>query len=46
LGDYVAIEVLVNGERLVLSQVKRLFKVQLTDSPAEMSVKEREERGG
>ncbi len=46
LVDYVAIEVLVNGDRLVLSQVKRLFKVQMTDSPPEMSVKEREGRGG
>jgi metal-dependent HD superfamily phosphatase/phosphodiesterase len=41
LGDNVAIEVLVNGDRLVLSQVKRLFKVQMADSPPEMSVKEK-----
>jgi len=41
LNDYVAIDALVNGERLVLSQVKRLFRVQMADTPPEMSVREK-----
>ncbi|MCK5302237.1 MAG: hypothetical protein KAJ96_03775 [Candidatus Thorarchaeota archaeon] len=39
LRDHVQIEVLVNGERLVLSHVKRLFKVQITDPPDDMDIK-------
>ena len=39
LRDHVAIEVLVNGERLVLSHVKRLFKVQITDPPDDIDIK-------
>ena len=32
LEDYVDIEILVNGDRLVLSHVKRLFRVQMANS--------------
>ena len=39
LRDHVQIEVLVNGERLVLSHVKRLFKVQITDPPDDIDIK-------
>ncbi len=39
LRDHVAIYVLVNGERLVLSHVKRLFKVQITDPPDDLDIK-------
>ncbi len=39
LRDHVGIYVLVNGERLVLSHVKRLFKVQITDPPDDMDIK-------
>ena len=41
LSDYVSIEALVNGDRLVLSQVKRLFRVEMADSPPSISVKEK-----
>ncbi len=41
LSDHVEIDVLVNGNRLVLSQVKRLFRVHLTDT-AESIVREKE----
>lgn len=41
LSDHVEIDVLVNGNRLVLSQVKRLFRVHLTE-PAESMVREKE----
>ncbi|TXT56587.1 MAG: hypothetical protein BAJATHORv1_20177 [Candidatus Thorarchaeota archaeon] len=34
LNDHISIDVLVNGDRLVLSQVKRLFRVQM-DEPLE-----------
>ncbi|NOR38410.1 MAG: hypothetical protein GQ580_02350 [Candidatus Thorarchaeota archaeon] len=39
LRDHVQIEVLVNGERLVLSHVKRLFKVQIADPPDDIDIK-------
>ncbi len=39
LRDHVTIDVLVNGERLVLSHVKRLFKVQITDPPDDLDIK-------
>ena len=39
LRDHVQIEVLVNGERLVLSHVKRLFKVQITDPSDDIDIK-------
>jgi hypothetical protein len=39
LRDHVQIEVLVNGERLVLSHIKRLFKVQITDPPDDIDIK-------
>jgi len=39
LRDHVGIYVLVNGKRLVLSHVKRLFKVQITDSPDDIDIK-------
>ena len=39
LRDHVGIYVLVNGERLVLSHVKRLFKVQITDPPDDIDIK-------
>lgn len=41
LIDHIGIDVLVNGDRLVLTQVKRLFRVQLEDSPETISVKEK-----
>ncbi len=41
LEDHVDIEVLVNGERLVLSHVKRLFRVQMANSADIPSVKEK-----
>ncbi|RDE16069.1 MAG: phosphohydrolase [Candidatus Thorarchaeota archaeon] len=41
LSDYVSIEALVNGDRLILSQVKRLFRVEMADSPPSISVKEK-----
>ncbi|MFW9962344.1 MAG: phosphohydrolase [Candidatus Sifarchaeia archaeon] len=31
LGDHIEIDILVNGDRLVLSHVKRLFRVQMAD---------------
>jgi len=39
LRDHVGIYVLVNGERLILSHVKRLFKVQITDPPDDIDIK-------
>ncbi|MGQ4910981.1 MAG: phosphohydrolase [Candidatus Thorarchaeota archaeon] len=42
LQDQVGIDVMVNGDRLVLSHVKRLFRVQMTDLPETLSVKEKE----
>jgi len=39
LRDHIAIYVLVNGERLVLSHIKRLFKVQITDPPDDLDIK-------
>ncbi|MGY5862150.1 MAG: hypothetical protein RTU09_07235 [Candidatus Thorarchaeota archaeon] len=39
LRDHVGIYVLVNGERLVLSHVKRLFKVQIADPPDDIDIK-------
>ncbi len=42
LQDQVGIDVMVNGDRLVLSHVKRLFRVQMTDVPETLSVKEKE----
>jgi len=39
LRDQVGIYVLVNGERLVLSHVKRLFKVQIADPPDDIEIK-------
>jgi len=41
LEDHVDIEVLVNGDRLVLSHVKRLFRVQMANSADIPPVKER-----
>ncbi len=41
LQDNVEIEVLVNGDRLVLSHVKRLFRVQMSNSGDPLNVKER-----
>jgi len=41
LEDHVDIEVLVNGDRLVLSHVKRLFRVQMANSDDIPSVKEK-----
>ncbi len=41
LADHVMIDVLVNGERLVLSQIKRLFKVQISPPTDQLPVKER-----
>jgi metal-dependent HD superfamily phosphatase/phosphodiesterase len=38
LQDHVGIDVLVNGDRLVLSHVKRLFRVQIDDSADALSV--------
>ncbi|MHA2066457.1 MAG: phosphohydrolase [Candidatus Thorarchaeota archaeon] len=41
LRDYIEIDVLVNGNRLVLTQVKRLFRVQQIDPSPKISVKEK-----
>lgn len=41
LEDHVDIDVLVNGDRLVLSHVKRLFRVQLSNSGDTPPVKEK-----
>ena len=41
LQDSVDIEVLVNGERLVLSHVKRLFRVQMSNSGESISPEEK-----
>ncbi|MHA1771316.1 MAG: phosphohydrolase [Candidatus Thorarchaeota archaeon] len=41
LKDHVAVDVLVNGERLVLSQVKRLFRAHIADDTELPSIKER-----
>jgi len=41
LEDHVDIEVLVNGDRLVLSHVKRLFRVQMANSTDIPPVKEK-----
>jgi hypothetical protein len=41
LQDNVDVEVLVNGDRLVLSHVKRLFRVQMEDSGEVLSPKEK-----
>ncbi len=41
LEDHVDIEVLVNGDRLVLSHVKRLFRVQMANSSDIPPVKEK-----
>ncbi|NHI83471.1 MAG: phosphohydrolase [Candidatus Thorarchaeota archaeon] len=41
LSDHVEIDVLVNGNRLVLSQVKRLFRVHMTED-AQPIVREKE----
>ncbi len=41
LKDHVAVDVLVNGERLILSQVKRLFKVHMADESMETTIRER-----
>ncbi|MCK4566754.1 MAG: hypothetical protein KAU48_05535, partial [Candidatus Thorarchaeota archaeon] len=41
LEEHVDIEVLVNGDRLVLSHVKRLFRVQMANSADIPPVKEK-----
>jgi metal-dependent HD superfamily phosphatase/phosphodiesterase len=41
LRDHIEIDVMVNGNRLVLTQVKRLFRVQQMDPSPEISVKEK-----
>ncbi|MFX1559709.1 MAG: phosphohydrolase [Promethearchaeota archaeon] len=41
LQDYVDVEVLVNGDRLVLSHVKRLFRVQMSAAGDGLSPKEK-----
>jgi metal-dependent HD superfamily phosphatase/phosphodiesterase len=41
LGDHIEIGVLVNGDRLVLSHVKRLFRVQMADSREGLSPTEK-----
>ncbi|MCF2135768.1 MAG: hypothetical protein K9W43_00840 [Candidatus Thorarchaeota archaeon] len=41
LKDHVAVDVLVNGERLVLSQVKRLFRTHIAEDAEIPSIKER-----
>ncbi len=41
LQDSVDVDVLVNGERLVLSHVKRLFRVQMSNSGESVSPKEK-----
>jgi metal-dependent HD superfamily phosphatase/phosphodiesterase len=41
LGDNIEIEILVNGDRLVLSHVKRLFRVQMADPGDGLSPREK-----
>ncbi len=41
LHDYIDIDVLVNGDRLVLSHVKRLFRVQMSNSGEGLPPKEK-----
>ncbi|MGY5856504.1 MAG: phosphohydrolase [Candidatus Thorarchaeota archaeon] len=41
LQDHVKVDVLVNGDRLVLSHVKRLFRVQMADPSEPLSPKEK-----
>lgn len=41
LQDHVKVDVLVNGDRLVLSHVKRLFRVQMADPGETLSPKEK-----
>lgn len=41
LQDHIEIEILVNGDRLVLSHVKRLFRVQIADSGEGLSPTEK-----
>ncbi|MEM2142588.1 MAG: phosphohydrolase [Candidatus Thorarchaeota archaeon] len=41
LADYVDIDILLNGQRLVLSKVKRLFRVEMRDPESSLSVAER-----
>ncbi len=41
LQDHVKVDVLVNGERLVLSHVKRLFRVQMAETSDTLSPKEK-----
>jgi len=41
LGDHIEIDILVNGDRLVLSHVKRLFRVQMADSSEGLSPTEK-----
>lgn len=40
LRDHVDIDVLVNGDRLVLSHVKRLFRVEISESSESLSMKD------
>ncbi|TFF68536.1 HD domain-containing protein [Candidatus Thorarchaeota archaeon] len=42
LGDHVTIDILVNGDRLILSKVKRLFKAQVPEHADTLSIAERE----
>ena len=42
LNDYVDIDVEVNGDRLVLSHVKRLFRVEMAQQQEPLSVREKE----
>jgi len=41
IGDNIEIDILVNGDRLVLSHVKRLFRVQMADSGEGLSPTEK-----
>ncbi|NHI89834.1 MAG: phosphohydrolase [Candidatus Thorarchaeota archaeon] len=41
LQDHIDVEVLVNGDRLILSHVKRLFRVQMEDAGEVLSPKEK-----
>ena len=41
LQDHVKVDVLVNGDRLVLSHVKRLFRVQMADPSEPLSPREK-----
>ena len=41
LHDHIDVEVLVNGDRLILSHVKRLFRVQMEDAGEVLSPKEK-----